>query len=168
MSDPRIRAASDDDLPRLTEIYNHYIVNTTTTFDIEPFTVERRRREWFSHYAAAGPHRVIVAEQDGALLGFAYSSPFRPKRAYDTSVETSVYCDAEMTGRGIGGLLYAALFEALEGEDVHRAFALITLPNDPSEKLHRRFGFTIAGALKEVGRKFDHYYDVAIYQKTFD
>ena len=168
MSELRLRPANDDDLPRLTEIYNHYIVNTTTTFDIEPFTVERRRREWFSRYAADGPHRVIVAEQDGALLGFSYSGPFRPKQAYETSVETSVYCDAEMTGRGIGGRLYTALFEALESEDVHQAFALIALPNDPSEKLHRRFGFVAAGVLKEVGRKFDRYHDVAVYQKTFD
>ncbi len=168
MSGLRIRAATDADLPRLTEIYNHYILHTAFTFDIEPFTVERRCREWFSNYAETGPHRVIVADEGGELLGFAYSGRFRPKQAYDTSVETSVYCARGCTGRGIGGKLYAALLEALRGEEVHRAFALITLPNDPSEKLHRRFGYTLSGVMEGVGRKFDRYWDVAVYQKHLD
>jgi len=111
----QVRPATDDDVPRLTEIYNHYILTTPATFDIEPFTVEQRR-EWFSHYSDTGPHRVLVAEVDGLVTGMAWSSAFRPKRAYETTVETSIYCAPEATGMGIGVVLYEALFEALAGK----------------------------------------------------
>ena len=94
-----------------------------------------------------------------------YSSPFRDKAAYDSSVETSVYCRDGETARGLGRRLYQALFAALAEEQIHQAFALITLPNQPSVKLHERFGFTLSGVWREVGRKFDHYWDVAQYQR---
>lgn len=160
-----LRAAVDADLPALTDIYNHYILHTSATFDIEPFTVERRRTEWFSKYAPAGPYRIVVAAEAGRLVGFAYSSPFRPKAAYRSSVETSVYCAPGCTGRGLGRRLYEALFEQLAHEHVHRAFALITRPNQPSESLHMRMGFTLAGVWPEVGHKFGRYWDVAVWQR---
>ena len=160
-----IRPAVDADLPRLTEIYNHYIVHTPFTFDVEPFTVERRRETWFRRYAPTGPHRCLVAAHDGDCVGFTFSSPYRPKRAYATSVETSVYYAPGETGRGIGRQLYEALFAALAEEDLHRAFAQITRPNGPSERLHRRLGFELAGVWPEVGRKFDRYWDVAVWQR---
>ncbi len=160
MGHPKVRAAVKEDIPRLTEIYNHYIMNTPATFDIEPFSVEERM-EWFSHYAATGPHRVLVAEADGVILGAAWSSQFRVKRAYDTTVETSVYCAPEATGRGTGTLLYEALFKALEGQPLRRAIAAITLPNEASLRLHERFGFRRVGVLSDVGKKFGRYWDVA-------
>jgi phosphinothricin acetyltransferase len=159
-----VRAACEADLPKLTEIYNHYIVHTPATFDIQPFTVEQRR-EWFSHYAAAGPHRVLVAESGGVVLGSAWSSSFRPKQAYATTVETSVYCAEGATGIGLGRLLYEALFEALKGETLHRAVAGITLPNDASVRLHERFGFRQTGLFTEVGTKFGRFWDVAWFEK---
>jgi phosphinothricin acetyltransferase len=167
LADPTIviRPASDADLPQLTAIYNHYIQHSVATFDIVPFTVEKRRDEWFSHYAQSGPYRIFVAEQRGALLGFTYSSQLRPKAAYRTSVETSVYCDPNQTGNGLGRRLYEALFDALRAEGVHQAFALISTPNDASEKFHERFGFRRAGIMREVGQKFGHYVDVAIFQR---
>jgi phosphinothricin acetyltransferase len=160
----QVRAASGADVPRLAEIYNHYIVTTPATFDIEPYTVEERL-EWFGHYAPTGPHRVLVAESEGIVLGSAWSSSFRPKRAYETTVETSIYCAPEATGRGIGTLLYAALFEALAGEGLHRAVAGITQPNDASVALHERFGFRRVALLSEVGRKFGRYWDVAWFER---
>ena len=102
---PLIRPARPEDLPRLTEIYNHYIVHTPITFDIDPVTVEERR-SWFAQFAESGPHRLFVAELDGAVVGYAGSHQFRTKRAYDTTVETTIYCAPESTGRGIGGALY--------------------------------------------------------------
>ena len=99
------------------------------------------------------------------VLGYATSSPFRPKPAYSTSVEVSVYCAPEAAGRGIGTLLYKALFEALEGEDLHRAYAGIAQPNEASARLHARFGFRHIGTYEEVGRKFGRYWDVAWYEK---
>jgi phosphinothricin acetyltransferase len=159
-----IRAAKIDDLPRLTEIYNHYIVNTATTFDTEPQSVEQRR-EWFSHYGPTGRHRLLVAERDGVVAGWASTSKFHPRAAYDTTVELTCVCAPEAVGFGIGQKLYEALFEAIRGEDIHVAMALITLPNRGSTALHERFGFREAMVVREVGRKFDKWWDVAWYEK---
>ncbi|WP_079110345.1 GNAT family N-acetyltransferase [Streptomyces roseifaciens] len=156
----RIRPGAVGDLTELTEIYNHYVVHTPITFDIEPVTVEERRA-WLDSHPATGRHRLLVAEEAGRILGYATSSPFRDKRAYETSVETSIYLGPDHTGRGLGGLLYRTLFEALADEDVHRAYAGITQPNVASMRLHERFGFRPAGVLEQVGRKFGTFWDVA-------
>jgi phosphinothricin acetyltransferase len=160
-----IRAACDDDLPALTALYNHYIENTAITFDTEPWTLAQRR-EWLSHYHPTGRHRLLVAEAGGSLLGYSSSSRFRPKAAYDTSVETSVYVDPAAHGQGVGTALYTALFEILATEDVHRAIAGVTLPNEKSIALHEKFGFLVTGTMTEVGRKFDRYWDVAWLEKV--
>lgn len=165
MTELAVRPCSLDDLEQLNEIYNHYIVTSPATFDLEPKTIEWRR-EWFGRYAADGRHRVLVAADGGGVLGFASSSMLRPKAAYDTSIETSIYVAPGATGRGIGATLYGALFEALEGEDIHRAYAGITLPNPASVALHDRFGFVLAGSYREQGRKFGRYWDVAWYEKS--
>ena len=95
------------------------------------------------------------------IAGYAASSQFRTKPAYDTTVETTIYCAPEATGRGVGGALYAALFDAIRDEDIRVAIAGITLPNDASVALHERFGFHRVGLMPEVGRKFGRYWDVA-------
>lgn len=165
MSSARVRAAAAADLPALTNIYNHYIVNTAITFDLDPFTPETRR-PWFDAHAASGPHRLLVADDGGTVVGYATSSRWRPKAAYDTTVEASVYCRADVMSRGIGSLLYAALFDALATEGVHRVVAGIALPNPASIALHTRFGFRQVGVFTEVGRKFDRYWDVAWFEKA--
>jgi L-amino acid N-acyltransferase YncA len=101
MDAPLIRPATDTDLPALTEIYNHYIRETPATFDMEPWTAGQRR-EWFTHYDITGPHRVFVADVDGMPRAACWSSQFRPKAAYETTIETSVYCAPGWTGRGLG------------------------------------------------------------------
>jgi phosphinothricin acetyltransferase len=154
-----VRPARLDDLPRLTEIYNHYIVNTAITFDIEPVSVDDRRA-WFAQFGSEGRHRLFVAETEGVVQGYAGSHRFRTKAAYDTTVETTIYCTPEATGRGIGGKLYDALFAAIDGEDVRVAIAGITLPNEASVAIHTRFGFEPAGLMHDVGRKFGRYWDV--------
>jgi phosphinothricin acetyltransferase len=159
-----VRAATQADVRRLNEIYNHYIVHTPITFDIEPFSLDQRL-DWFSHYQETGPHRVLVAEADGQVLGSAWSSQFRTKRAYETTVETSVYCAPEATGRGLGKLLYTALFDALGREGLHRAVAGVTLPNEASVRLHLGFGFSQIGLFSQVGRKFGKFWDVAWFEK---
>ncbi|WHM40706.1 GNAT family N-acetyltransferase [Streptomyces sp. BPTC-684] len=160
----QVRAGTEDDLEELTRIYNHYVVATPITFDIEPFTVEQRR-PWLAAHPDHGPHRLLVAEEGGQVLGYATSSAFRPKQAYETSVETSVYVAPEQVGRGVGGLLYASLFEVLEQEDVRQALAGIALPNEASQRLHLRFGFQPVGVYREVGRKFGKFWDVAWFQR---
>jgi phosphinothricin acetyltransferase len=154
-----VRAGRIEDLPALTAIYNHYVEHTHVTFDLAPFTVEQRRT-WFAHYADSGPHRLLVAVDGDEVLGYATSSEFMTKPAYRPSVSTTIYCRQDAAGRGIGSTLYDALFAALADEDVHRAYAGIALPNESSLALHRRFGFREVGTLREVGRKFDRWWDV--------
>lgn len=160
-----VRCADAADLPALTAIYNHYVEHSAATFDIEPYTVELRRA-WFDHYSASGPYRLLVAEAGGEIVGYASSSRFRPRRAYDTSVEVTVYLKAGVTGGGIGSALYERLFDDLRDEPLHRAYAVIALPNPASVALHRRFGFVDVGTMTEVGRKFDQWWDVLMMQRA--
>jgi phosphinothricin acetyltransferase len=160
----QIRVAEVADVPALVAIYNHYVATTAITFDLEPVTLAART-EWFHHYAPTGRHRLLVAYEGPALLGYATTSPFAAKAAYQTSVEVSVYTAPDQLGRGIGSALYEALFASVADEDLHRAHAGITLPNDASIALHRRFGFTEVGVYREVGRKFGRYHDVLRMQR---
>jgi phosphinothricin acetyltransferase len=152
---------------RHAETRNHYIVNTAINFVLEPFTLEERA-EWLRSYHTTGRHQMVVAEAAGVLLGLASTGQFRPKHAYDTTVEVSVVCAPEAVGFRIGQRLYEALFETLRGEDIHMAIAAITLPNRGSCALHERFGFQRVATLREIGRKFDRYWDVAWYLRPFD
>ncbi|MEU9577286.1 GNAT family N-acetyltransferase [Streptomyces chilikensis] len=162
----QVRTGVEEDLTGLTDLYNHYVCETPYTFDTVPFTPEERR-DWFAAHSPRGPHRLMVAEEagTGALLGYATSGRLRPKPAYLGSVECTVYLAPGATGRGVGGKLYRALFDALADEDVHRAYAAVVPPNDPSVRLHRRFGFEQVGLFREVGRKFGRYWDVAWFEK---
>jgi phosphinothricin acetyltransferase len=159
-----VRPATVDDLSAVNDIYNQYVGEAHYTFDLEPMTMEARR-EWFTHYSETGRHRLLVAVSEGRVIGYACSSRFRPKPAYETSVETSVYLAPGAIGRGAGARLYEKLFKTLEGEDVHRAYAGIALPNPDSIGLHERFGFKRVGHFTEQGRKFGRYWDVAWYEK---
>jgi phosphinothricin acetyltransferase len=159
-----VRDGRAEDLEQVNDIYNHYVRTAVSTFDIEEISMERRR-EWFSHYATTGRYRLIVADDGGLIAGFATSSRFMERRAYETSVSTSVYCALGQTGKGVGSALYRALFDAISGEDVHRAYAGITQPNEASVALHQSFGFRQAALFSEQGRKFDRYWDVAWFEK---
>ena len=161
---PQVRVAERADLAQIDGIYNHYVRETHITFDLEPMSVTARE-EWFSHYAATGPHRLLVAVAEGNVVGFTCSSRYRPKPAYETSVETTIYVAPDGTGRGIGTALYTALFRELAAEDVHRAYGGIAIPNPASIALHERFGFKQVSYYAEQGRKFGRYWDVAWYEK---
>ncbi len=152
------RPARAADLPALTAIYNHYVESSHATFDVGAFTAETRS-PWFDVFDGAR-YQCWVAAADGELLGYACSQPFKAKRAYETSVEVSVYVAVDAQARGIGRALYEQLLPALEAEDLHRAYAGIAQPNEASMRLHERFGFTEAARYTEVGRKFDRYWDV--------
>jgi len=166
----QVRPGVEGDLEALTDIYNHYVRETPITFDTAVFTPEERR-PWLHSHPEDGPYRLMVAVEAGPggnsqrILGYATSSPFRPKPAYGTSVEVTVYLAPDAGRRGVGTLLYTALFEALAGEDLHRAYAGIVPPNEASRRLHERFGFRQVGTYREVGRKFGRYWDVVWYEK---
>lgn len=165
MNDIVIRPVEQRDLPALLGIYNYYVENTPITFDIEPRTLAQRQ-EWLDQFKPAGRHRCFVAARGSEPIGWSCSARFKERAAYDPSVETSLYVKPGETGKGVGRRLYAALFDALAGADVHCAFGGITLPNEASTGIHRAFGFAHVGTLREVGRKFGRYWDVAWYQKT--
>jgi phosphinothricin acetyltransferase len=165
MSSFTIRAATLDDLRALTDIYNHYVINTAITFDLRPLTVDERR-VWFDDHHASGPHRLLVAtDSAGACVGYASTSRWRPKAAYNTTVEASVYCHPEATGKGCGTALYTALFACIATEDIHTIVAGVSLPNPASIALHERFGFRPVGVFHAVGRKFDRLWDVAWFER---
>lgn len=159
----RVREADPDDLQRLNEIYDHYVRTSHATFDLEPPDRARRRR-WFDD-RRSGRHRIVVADHADGLAGYASSGPHRPRPAYETTVETSVYVQPSWLGRGVGSALYALLFELLDAGDVHRAVAGIAQPNPASVALHERFGFRRVGTFSEQGRKFGRYWDVDWYER---
>ncbi|MEV5953705.1 N-acetyltransferase family protein [Streptomyces sp. NPDC051987] len=162
----QVRPGVEGDLEALTEIYNHYVRETPITFDTVTFTPEERR-PWLLSHPEDGPYRLMVATvaDSQEILGYATSSPHRAKPAYRTSVEVTVYVAPGAGRRGVGTLLYRALFEALAQEDLHRAYAGIAQPNEASTRLHARFGFRYVGTFREVGRKFGRYWDVAWYER---
>jgi len=164
MSEVIIRQAVRHDVPALLDIYNHYIIHTPASFDIEPRTLAQRQ-VWFEQFRPSGPHQCFTAVRGARPVGFACSYRFKEKAAYDTSVTTSVYLAPDDVGRGLGRRLYETLFAALKGGP-HRAYAAITLPNEASEALHRAFDFRLLGIQHEVGKKFGKFWDVAVYEKA--
>lgn len=167
MSEPVIRRATRSDVPALCDVYNHYILNTHVTFHVEPLSL-RQRLDWFDQFREGGCHQCFAAVLDSETIGWACSTAFKNRAAYDASVETSVYLAPEFTGRGFGGRLYGTLMAALADAGAHRAYAFIAQPNPASVMLHERTGFACAGTYREVGRKFGRYWDVAVYERKMD
>jgi phosphinothricin acetyltransferase len=161
-----VRDATPEDLPAVAAIYTHYVLRTTTTFN----TQVRTPREWMQRFetdVVDGPYALLVAELDGTVAGYAQTQAFRPKPAYDRSLELSVYVAPDATGAGVGRALYGELFPRLEADErFHRAYSIIALPNDTSIAFHERWGFVHRGTLSEAGYKFGHYLDVAYYERA--
>lgn len=162
-----IRPISSKDYESIVNILNPFIEKTAVTFDTTPYTVETRQ-PWFKQFNELGRHQCLVAEFEGRVVGYANSSALRPKAAYDTSVEVSVYRCPSYNEPGLGSLLYYSLFERLSNEDVHRAHCLITLPNDASVALHKKVGFYDVGVLNEAGRKFGTFHSVLWMEKRLN
>ncbi len=158
-----IRPAEAADLPAIADIYNDAVLNSTATFEVEPWTPEQRDR-WFREHSH--PYAVLVAVQDGDVLGWAALSPFQRKPAYRFAGETSLYVRAEHRGEGIGVLLLARLLEVAASNGFHSVLARIVGDNPTSLRLHRRFGFRRVGVEREVGFKFDRWLDVVVMQKA--
>ena len=162
-----IKNIDNADVDSVNKLYNHYIKETAFTFDINEKTLSDKK-EWFRTFKKDGPHQCIVAYSDNDLIGFASSRPFREKEAYSSSVETSVYIDKKYIGNGFGKLLMEDLFNKINGYNVNRAYAFITEPNNPSEKLHLLLGFRKVGVLNKVGKKFGKYWNVGVFEYFFE
>lgn len=157
-----IRDAVPEDLPAVKAVYDVQVEGGIATFD----TVAPSLETWADKLAA--PHHFLVAEVDGAVVGFAYSSTYRPRPAYDRTREVSVYLADGARGRGLGRSLYADLLERLRGDGVHVVLAVIASPNPASEALHASFGFERVGLLPEVGFKLGRWIDTAFWALRLD
>lgn len=167
MNEPILRPGERADLSGISAVYDHFVRETATTFDLEPPSVHARRR-WFRTFDVRGPYRLWVAESADGIIGYASSKPYNPRGAYTTSAEVSIYLSHRWLGHGLGTRLYARLFDSIRDEGLHRMYAAIAVPNEPSEALHRKFGFHEIGLMSEVGRKFGRYWDVRWFEKTMD
>lgn len=167
MQELTVRNAGPGDYARIVEIYNHYVLQSAATFDLRPFSVGERA-PWFASFSDDGPHQLLVATaatDRGQVVGYAYSTQFNPRPAYEVSVETTVYVDPGRLAAGIGTTLYVELFRRISNCKLHGAYAGITLPNDASERLHLKFGFRRIGIETEVAYKFDRYWSVGRYER---
>lgn len=156
------RPATPADVDALNAIYGHAVHTSTATFDITAPPADY----WLTRIRSVEPgdHVMVANHDDGPVLGFAYSGVFRPRPAYRFTRETSIYLAPEVTGRGLGGALYAVLLDLLRADGMHLAVAVVAGPNAASHALHRSAGFQEVGTLREVGRKFDRWVDTTWYQ----
>jgi phosphinothricin acetyltransferase len=160
--DVTIRDATVDDFDRINEIYNWTIIDNHVSFDTEPWDRARREAWWNGREPDLS---CLVAEVDGRVVGVSYSSWYRPKVAYRSSMETTIVLDESAWGRGIGTRLLRALLTRLEEQGVHVAIAIVALPNEASVRLHHRLGYVTAGTLHEVGHKNGRYVDTVLLEK---
>ncbi|WP_191603032.1 GNAT family N-acetyltransferase [Marinomonas algicola] len=155
-----------EDLSSINAIYNHYIRNSNATFDTEEWGVQSRLN-WFQIFnKEESPYNLLVAKNKGQVVGFAYNTKFKEKKAYCTSSEVTIYIKPDMGGQGMGAKLYDALFSAIDTKTLHRLYAAITLPNAASIRLHEKYGFELVGTMTEVGYKNGAYHAVSLYEKS--
>lgn len=157
-----VRRATRADAAAIAEIYNHYILGDTCTFDIEPKSVTERER-WLDAHDDA--HPVFVAERDGRVVAFGSLSAHAERAAWAHTVEVGTYVAPGHEGMGLGRALMEALIEAARSAGHHAVIAQIVSGNASSLALVERFGFERVGVLREVGRKFDRWLDVVILQR---
>jgi L-amino acid N-acyltransferase YncA len=165
VSDITIRAAVIGDAEAIATIYNHYVTNTTVTFEeepVSPFEIARRMEEVWSSTLP-----WLVAESDGRIIGYAYATKWKARYGYRFSTEVSVYLDTEHGGRGIGSKLYGDLIPILRQRGIRNIIGGIALPNDASVALHEKFGMEKVAHFKSIGVKFDQWLDVGYWQRTF-
>ncbi|UKN03076.1 N-acetyltransferase family protein [Paracrocinitomix mangrovi] len=156
-----IRPFQKSDVKQILDIYNYYILNSTSTFEEKELTVTELSERIES---ITKKYPYLVYEVNGEILGYAYANIFRTRVAYRYSVETSVYVHKDHFRKGIGLSLYKALIPVLKEQGFNSAIGGLTLPNDGSIKLHEMCGFKKIGEFKEVGFKFGNWYGVGFWQ----
>ena len=160
-----IRNATPADAATLAGIYNHFILRSEATFEVEPISEEEMRRR-IASIAAHGPY--LVDETDGVVTGYSYAHPWKERAAYARTWETTVYIAPACQHRGIGRALMQRLIDDCRRRGVHALIACITQGNAPSYALHRQLGFRQVSAFEEVGRKFDRWWGVTDWELLLD
>jgi L-amino acid N-acyltransferase len=156
-----IRRATLADVPAITEIYNDAIRTTTATFDTEPKSMADRQ-QWFARHDER--HPILVAEVNGAVLGWASLSPWSDRQAYADTAETTFYVAADSQGQGVGRRLKHATIAEARRLEFHTLIARVAEESFASLHLNESLGFRRVGTLREVGRKFGRRLDVHILQ----
>ena len=157
-----VRDARSDDAAAIAEIYNHYILTSHATFELETIDAGELRSRIDDTVEKGLP--FLVGERAASIAGYAYGRPFRPRPGYRFAVEIAVYVNLGNQSKGIATALYDVLIPRLFDLGAHSLIATIALPNDASVRLHEKFGFVKSGELREVGRKFDRWVDVGYWQ----
>jgi len=159
-----IRIATEKDAEAISHIYNHYITNTVITFEEEVVSRDDIANRIKTTLADGLPW--LIAEEDHIVLGYAYATPWKSRRAYQFSVETSVYLDQSASRKGWGSQLYQALFTELQKTKVRTVIGGIALPNPASIALHEKLGMHKSAHFSDVGYKFNQWIDVGYWQKS--
>ncbi len=161
---PVVRAAVPADAEPVAAIFAHYVTTSVATFEEVPPSASDWRRRFEDLAERSLPFLVAAAE--GAVCGFAYASPWRPKPAYRHTVEDTVYLSPGHLGRGIGSALLGPLLAGCAEAGARQVIAVIAdTGSDASAALHRRFGFIQAGRLASVGHKHGRWIDTVLMQK---
>ncbi len=163
-ADMVIRDAAAPDAVAMVSIYNHYVLNSTITFEEQAISAEEMGARIAEVTAAGLPW--LVAARAGRIVGYAYASKWKGRCAYRFSVETTVYLEQNATGHGIGTKLYAALFERLRQAGMHAAIGGVALPNAASVALHEKCGMRKVAQFEQVGFKFNRWIDVGYWQRV--
>lgn len=164
MSTAKIRPATEADLPAITAIYEHAVRFGTATFELDPPDLAEMTRRFRA--LADGQFPYLAAELDGAVIGYAYAGPYRPRPAYRFSVENSVYFDPKAQGRGIGKLILRELIAQSEQCGFRQMVAVIgDSANAASIGVHRSTGFRMIGTCENVGFKFGRWLDTVMMQR---
>nr|WP_232531169.1 GNAT family N-acetyltransferase [Microlunatus antarcticus] len=154
-----VRDATSADAQTCAEIYAPYVAGTAASFETDPPTPAEVARR----IAVAQQHHAwLVAERDGAVLGYAYGTDWKSRPAYRWTCETSVYVADGRRGGGVGRTLYDALLARLTVRGFRTVIASMTLPNTASARLHEALGFRPVGVLSRVGWKNGRWHDVAL------
>ena len=161
-----IRAAELRDVPHMLEIYNHYVANSTITFDEDALTLAEMRAK-FRTVEKLGYPWLVAMSPAGVVLGYAYVTPYRSRAAYRFTVENSIYLGPASTGRGLGGALMTELLARAKAAGIREVVAVIADKGaDASIRLHERFGFRQIGHMGKVGFKFGRWLGTVLMQKS--
>ncbi|WP_430816706.1 arsinothricin resistance N-acetyltransferase ArsN1 family B [Carboxylicivirga sp. RSCT41] len=156
-----IRQVKPADASLIAGIYNHFIKHSIATFELDSIDSDEMLNR-VKKITASYP--FVVFEENDQILGYAYASAWKSRKAYARTVETSVYLHHKAQGKGIGTRLYSHLMNELKNKEIHAVIGGISLPNDASVKLHEKLGFQKIGHFKQVGRKFDKWIDVGYWE----
>lgn len=161
-----LRDATARDIPYMLEIYNHYVANSTVTFDEVPLTLKEMRQK-FAHVDELKYPWIVAVSPRGVLLGYAYVTPWKPKAAYRFTVENSIYLGPASTGRGLGKALMTELLARSKAAGIKEIVAVIADKGaEASVKLHKDFGFKEIGHMGKVGFKFGRWLGTYLLQKS--